>query len=351
MLTRPADLPDHEVIEALRVGWGLEQVGVEYSAVGFGSHHWRAVDDAKGRWFLSVDDVAARRRSADEAPNDAYERLRTALLTARAARDSGAAFIVAPVRTTDGDVLHRIQNQYAAALYPFIDGRHHEFGNTLTQAERDRVLHFIGALHASPEAIRGIAQVEDFVIPERHVLAHALDGLAAPWDTGPYGQRARSWFATRASRIEQMLAEHDWLADRARQRPDRLVLTHGEPHPGNLIQTPDGWMLVDWDTALVAPPERDLWLLQGAESSTFDAYTNVAGREVWVTMLALYRLKWALGDVASLAARFHRNHDDTADARFEWASMQHRSLWALARPGTRMAAVNVMTQREATFEL
>jgi hypothetical protein len=43
-------------------------------------------------------------------------------------------------------------------------------------------------------------------------------------------------------------------------------------------------------------------------------------------MTELYRVTWELGDVASFAARFHRGHDDTADARYEWANMQHRSL-------------------------
>jgi spectinomycin phosphotransferase/16S rRNA (guanine(1405)-N(7))-methyltransferase len=248
------------------------------------------------------------------------------LLTARAIHDSGAAFVIAPVGTIDGDVVHRIGNHYAAALYPFVDGRHHEFGETLTRTEHDQVLQLIAALHTSRAAIQGLAHVEEFVLPQRDDLAHALAGLGVPWDTGPYGQRARSWFATRASRIDDLLGEHDQLADQARRRPERLVLTHGEPHPGNLIETTDGWMLVDWDTALMAPPERDLWLLRGAERSIFDAYTDVTGRAVLDTMLELYRLTWALGDVASLAARFHRNHDDTADARFEWASMQHRSL-------------------------
>jgi aminoglycoside phosphotransferase (APT) family kinase protein len=326
MLTRPADLPDLEVMEALRTGWALEPVDVEYLPVGFGSHHWRAVDDAGGRWFVSVDDLAVQRRSADDSPNDAYERLRAALLTGSAVHDSGAAFVVAPVRTTDGDVVQRTGDQYAAALYPFVEGRHHEFGDTLTQAQHDQVLRLIGALHTSSAAIWGVAQVEDFMLPQRDELAHALGGLGKPWDTGPYGQRARSWFAVRANRIEHMVGEHDRLAEEARQRPDRMVLTHGEPHPGNLIETTDGWMLVDWDTALVAPPERDLWLLRGAESSTFDAYTGVACRDVLATMLDLYRLTWELGDIASLAARFHRAHGDTADARFEWATMEHRSL-------------------------
>ena len=38
-----------------------------------------------------------------------------------------------------------------------------------------------------------------------------------------------------------------------------MLLTHGEPHPGNAMLAADGWRLVDWDTALVAPLERDLW--------------------------------------------------------------------------------------------
>ena len=326
MLTRPADLPDLDVIGALRAGWALEPGGVEYLTVGFGSHHWRATDDAGGRWFVSVDDLAARRRSGDDSHNHAHERLRAALLTASAVHDSGATFVVAPVPTTDGDVVHLIGNQYATAVYPFVDGRRRGFGDTLTQAERDQVLGLLGALHASSAAIRGTADVEDFVLSNRDELANALCGLGASWDTGPYGEPARSWFEVRARRIEHLLGEHDRLIEQARQKPDRMVLTHGEPHPGNLIETADGWRLVDWDTALVAPPERDLWLLHGDEPSSFDAYTSAAGGDVEPAMLDLYRLTWELSDVASFAKRFHRAHDDTADAGFEWASMQHRSL-------------------------
>jgi aminoglycoside phosphotransferase (APT) family kinase protein len=326
VLTRPVDLLDLEVIDVLRTGWALEPVDIEYSAVGFGSHHWRATDDAGRRWFVSVDDLAARRRSSDDSLDVAYERLDAALSTARAVHESGAAFVVAPVRTTDGGVLQRIGDRYAAALYPFVDGRHRGFGDSLSAVERDEVLRLIGTLHTLPGAVSRTAQVEDFALAQRAELANALDELRTPWHTGPYGERARAWFAVRASRIEHLLGEHDRLADQARERPDRMVLTHGEPHPGNLIETTSGWMLVDWDTALIAPPERDLWLLRGPTQSAFDAYINTAGRDVLVAMSELYRVTWELGDVASFAARFHRGHDDTADARFEWVNMQHRSL-------------------------
>ncbi|HEY0871447.1 MAG TPA: phosphotransferase, partial [Acidothermaceae bacterium] len=299
---------------------------VEYSAVGFGSHHWQVVDEAGRRYFVSLDDLEARRRSAEDTHDRVYERLRAALLTARTLDDSGATFVVAPVRTLDGDVLRRIRGQYAAALYPFVEGRERDFGDTFPEAERGQVLRLIAVLHSSPAVLWGSAHVEDFVHPQRDEIAYALDELAAPWETGPYGDRARSWFEVRANRIERTLEEYDRLAEQARQRPDRMVLTHGEPHPGNLIETTDGWLLVDWDTALVAPPERDLWHLRGAEPSSFGAYTSVAGHDVVPGMLEFYRVAWELDDIASLAARFHRAHDDTEDARHEWADMQHRSL-------------------------
>ena len=335
MLTRPADLSDLEVAGALRNGWQLEPLSVEYLAVGFGSHHWRAVDDAGRRWFVSIDDLAVLRRAADDSPDDAYARLRAALLTASALYESGAAFVVAPVRATDGDVVQRIRDQYAVALYPFVEARARDFGETISGVDRDDVLRLIGQLHMSSAAISRNARVEDFVLPQREEITHALEGLGTPWNTGPYGERARSWLAAHAGRIEQLVSEHDRQAELARERPDRMVLTHGEPHPGNLIETPTGWMLVDWDTALIAPPERDLWHLQEDAPlhgtsidapSSFDAYVNIAGRDVVPAMLDFYRLSWLLDDVASFTARFRRVHDDTADARAEWANMEDQVL-------------------------
>ena len=63
----------------------------------------------------------------------------------------------------------------------------------------------------------------------------------------------------------------------ARAQPSGAVLTHGEPHPGNTMLTADGWVLIDWDTALAAPPERDLWSLDPGDGSVLDAYARLTG--------------------------------------------------------------------------
>jgi spectinomycin phosphotransferase len=128
------------------------------------------------------------------------------------------------------------------------------------------------------------------------------------------------WAGT-AAPWKRLLGQYNQLAGQAREQPERRVLTHGEPHPGNLIETGAGWMLVDWDTAALALPERDLWLLGAGNGGIAGAYQRAAGREVRPAMLALYRLQWGLTDIAGFVARFAAAHGDTEDDRTSWQAV------------------------------
>jgi thiamine kinase-like enzyme len=55
------------------------------------------------------------------------------------------------------------------------------------------------------------------------------------------------------------MARFDDLLDRVREVGGPYVITHGEPHPGNLLRTRAGLRLIDWDMTALARPERDLW--------------------------------------------------------------------------------------------
>ncbi len=70
-----------------------------------------------------------------------------------------------------------------------------------------------------------------------------------------------------------------WLGKVA-SREDRLVITHGEPHAANVMGSPGGLVLVDWDTVLLAPPERDLWGIADDESPCLTSTRGTAGVEV-----------------------------------------------------------------------
>jgi spectinomycin phosphotransferase len=142
MLIRPGQLSDAALAQALAAGWGITRATMEYRAVGYGSHHWEVTAGRDLRWFVTVDDLAARLRSSADSLDAAYGRLQSALRTARAIYEAGALFVVAPVRTADGDLLRRIgatpdpaappaipgPGPYAIAVYPYVDGRSRQPG-------------------------------------------------------------------------------------------------------------------------------------------------------------------------------------------------------------------------------
>ncbi len=324
MLIRPDRLPDEVLTRALGAGWDITPVAIRYLAVGYGSHHWQVTASHGQRWFVTVDDLADRLRSPADTRDAACGRLRSALKTARVLADTGVSFVVAPVSTADGGILRRIGGAYAIAVYPFVAGRVREFGDALSTADRRAVLPLITAVHNAPASVRRHAQPDDFLLPGGDVLRRALDELAVRWDGGPYGERARRLLVRQARPLERLLRYRDQLAGQARSQPERMVLTHGEPHPGNLIQAVSQWMLVDWDTTLVAPPERDLWVLDPADGSVTDAYHRATGREISPPMLDLYRLTWELSDVVSFVTRFRREHGDTAEDRAHWEILSRR---------------------------
>ncbi|MFD0822401.1 phosphotransferase family protein, partial [Micromonospora zhanjiangensis] len=99
------------------------------------------------------------------------------------------------------------------------------------------------------------------------------------------------------------------------------VVTHGEPHPGNLIRHPAGLRLVDWETVRLAPPERDLWLLTHGADDADDLlrrYASATGRPVDPTALAHYRLRWELADIAGYVVELRGPHGTGADTAASW---------------------------------
>ena len=92
-----------------------------------------------------------------------------------------------------------------------------------------------------------------------------------------------------------------------------MVVTHGEPHPGNLIRTATGLRLVDWDTVATSAPERDLWMLALVEPTAVERYRGLTGTELDDELLVAYRLLWAVTDLASFTAQLRAPHVGNAD--------------------------------------
>ncbi len=320
MFTRPDDLTDSDVASALIEGWSVVADDIEYAAVGFGSHHWRITADGV-RWFVTVDDLDAKRRDESETRHDAASRLSAALTGAHLLRDAGLRFVIAPVPSRSGSVVQSIGDRYAVALYRHVDGETHQWGRYPTRFERLAILDRIAAIHEATEVAAGVAVRDDFVIPSRDTLETALSDRATPWGPGPHGDDARKLLDQHAGPLRRVLMIYDDLVDLVASWPERRVLTHGEPHRANTITTTKGVVVIDWDTALLAPPERDLWALIDEDSRIGDDYTSRSGNVVDPAAIKLYRLRWDLCEISLYVTQFRQPHRDTEDVRVAWRGL------------------------------
>ena len=318
MLTRPVDLSEPALGVLLAEAWGLHSTSMAYLPIGAGSHHWR-VEDVDGRpWFVTVDDLDAGRHDPSESQAMVFDRLGAALAAAHALHETGVEFVVAPIAARAGEVLRRLAERWAVAVYPMVVGEAFRGGQPMPVADRLAVVALVARLHAAPLSARAHARADDHALRNRADLERAIRDPRGSSDVGPHADELASVIAMHEPLIGGLLAEYDALVAEARSHGHRNVLTHGETHAGNILRTPSGWVLVDWDTALVAAPERDLCLLEPGDGAATAVYTAATGTAIVPAMLDLFRLRWDLADLGIYVAQLRATHGTTEDDERAW---------------------------------
>lgn len=327
MKNRPQDIDDAHLRHALRA-WKIDAVSLTYAPVGFGDHHWTATDAGQGRWFVTVADLA-HKPHCGEGPEAAFDGLRRAMNTAAALSDSGPGdTVVAPLRSTGGETLVRLGGRYAVSVFPYVDGAAGDFGDRLTGHQRRGVLDVLARLHRT--AAPAGTPVAPLRLPARAQLDDCLASLDRPWEGGPYAEPARALVARHAPALRGRLGEFDRRAAALEGRTGERVVTHGEPHPGNLLRRGDRFLLVDWDTVGTGLPERDLWHVV-TDPADLEYYAEATGHRPDLEAIDFFRLRWALDDVAAFLDGFRSAHGRTSDAEESWEFLS-ATVAELARP-------------------
>lgn len=298
--------------------WRFDVESISYEPVGGGSHHWLIRSVEAGYRFLTVDDLGTKPwLGADH--DSAFAGLEAALRTARTLRETGLDFVVAPIAAADGGVLTRLDRRFSAALFPYIAGRAGIFGEEFGRRDRQDLCELWAKLHLATSVVRDAAPRRSLEVPGRSDLEVALGSLDSPWTGGPYSEPAREWLTANRHLVAASLDRYDRLAGEAATRD--FVITHGEPHAGNLIRTDDGLRLIDWDTVAMAPPERDLWMLDDGTVYGLQAYTEASGHAIDRSALDFYRLAWLVTDVAAFTTELRRAHADDANSAHAWRAL------------------------------
>ena len=314
------DIRDSDVAAALAGQWALTVQDLSYLPVGFGGHHWRAADQTGSRWFVTVSDLAS-----PWLPD-----LPGAMQTAAwLATHAGLGFVVAPVPARAGQVVGSVDSRHALTLFPYLDGAPAgHFEDPIDDGDRAAIIDMLARLHtAVPKGIQ--VPTQPLELANRQAIDQALGSLGVRWTGGPYAEPGRDLLARYERPLRQAFARFDGLLDRVRGAGGPDVITHGEPHPGNLLRTQAGLCLVDWGMTALARPERDLWrVICGGQDAA--RYSRRTGWTVNQDALALYRLRWDLDDIAGMLPKIRGSHQPTADTLMTWTELQ-KSLEAITR--------------------
>ena len=312
MEERPEGIADAEVAAALARHWGLAVTELRYLPVGFGGYHWSAHDASGGRWFVTATDLARFDSVAD---------LERAMSTAVRLAQAGLEFVVAPVPTASGRAACPAGSRYAITVSPFVDGTTPgRSGDPMTTADLAAVTGMLARVHAV-RADPAEVPVRALELPDRAVIETSLRERAEPWQTGPYGEPTRALVNEHAASLATALDIFDELTAELAVSAGELVITHGEPHARNLMRSDDGLLLIDWDMAGLALPERDLWWILSDSGAEAALYARLTGRAVSETALSLYRLRWDLSDLAEFLPWFRGPHERSADVETAWRGL------------------------------
>jgi spectinomycin phosphotransferase len=315
---QPGHIDQRELARILHEQWGLAPGRLRHLPVGFGDHHWELTDAAGGRWFITVAELAGGWRGT--GPAAGYADLQASMETVTALGRAGLEFAVEPVPTAGGQALASLGDRNAVTVFPYIDGASGDFGGELPERDRLALIGILARLHGATGLAGRTALARGPSPASRPALEAALGELGQPWSGGPYSEPARQLLARHAARLGRALARLDELA-RAAAGGGPAVITHGEPHPGNIMRSGGRLLLIDWDTVGLAPPERDLWMVAGDGTSAAGHYTELTGRRVCGAAMDLYRLRWSLDDIALFVNDFRDPHGQDEDTGLAWAGL------------------------------
>lgn len=296
MREAPPGLGEDAVLDLVRQHWLPDATTAVHLPLGFGGWHWQVDLGYRPTLFATYDlPTAARPRAVLD---DAY----AATADLAFALDAVVAPLPSTALTPTVDVPG---HPGVLSCTPWVHGDPGRYGEPMTEHQAESTARTLARLHrASPP--RRLPTWRTAVPPDLSArLARRSTG------DGPFGAAARALLDTHLDAVLADVEEHARLLAQTEATRERWVVTHGEPHRGNQLDTPQRTLLVDWESVRLAPPERDLRWLPAPAAAGADP-----------TALRLLDLEWRLDAVTQYTALFAGPHDGGPDDEIALAGLR-----------------------------
>lgn len=292
MLEPPA-VPDAQIISCLKSAYGLSITEIAFMPLG-----------------ADVNTAVYRVVADDATPH--FLKLRRGLFREETVTiphwlaGAGMQHLIPPLATQTGALWTPLP-PFTIILYPFVAGHsgwevdlsHHqwiEFGIALHALHTTVIPSALArALPHESYSARWRDQVKAFL---RRVDEHSFDD--------PVAANLACLLQAEQNTIQHIVARAEQLAGLLVHQPLETCLCHGDIHAGNiLIDTTNRVYLVDWDTLVVAPKERDLMFIGGGVGGVWNNddevtwfYQGYGRAAINLTALTYYRYERIVQDIA-----------------------------------------------------
>jgi len=215
---------------------------------------------------------------------------------------------IIPARATSTGQLWATLDPFKAMLYPFVEGQN-GFDRKLSEQQWVEFGTALKRFHTAefPAAITGGIPREDFPPRWRDSLKMFLERIESETFHEPVAAELAAFLKTKKERMHQMINRAARFAAMLQEQPPAFILCHADIHIWNLfIDTKGALYMVDWDTLVFAPKERDLMFIGGGlgdsgytpeqEESLF--YRGYGRTDINQIAIAYYRYERIIEDMA-----------------------------------------------------
>lgn len=294
MLEKPA-VQDDQLIGCLRTGFGLNIGQINFLPIGADRNTavFRAIADDATPYFMKL-----RSGIFDEM----------SLIVPKLLHDQQIASMIPPLATHSGRLWADLEN-FKVAVFPYVEGGD---GYQIDLSDRHWINfgHALRALHtaALPAAITNRIQQERYSDQWRKRVSQFQTLVEEQQFTDRVATALAAFVRQKKSEISNLIQRAEYLASVLQTQSNPFVLCHADIHAGNmLIDAEDHLYLVDWDTLILAPKERDLMFVGGGlflnqrspEEEERLFYQGYGQTQVNPLALAYYRYERIVQDIAA----------------------------------------------------